>query len=285
MADARIARAKASGVRTSLLSVPGQLGVQASGLEAVGEVMGCIVEHIGFQGYGGCGIYGAVGSSALFGGYAGLASTVTSSNATGYAGFAPYVDALNAGWDGAIGRMLTEAKALGADGVVGVRLDEHALGNQNREFVALGTAVRSVGSFHLTAPFATTLVGQDVAKLVSRGYVPAAIIVAISVAVRHDDYQTRLAAATFGGNVEVPGYTDLVHHVRMDVRHVLERRSATGGADGAILSSPMGLVIHEIEVAENHRDHVAEASLVATTIARYSKVAVGAPSQMTLPLR
>jgi len=285
VANARLARAKASGVRTSLLSVPSQLGVKASGFDTVGEVMGCIVEHIGFQGYGGCGIYGAVGTSALFGGYAGLAATVTSSTASGYTGFAPYVDALNAGWDGAIGRMLTEASALGADGILGVRLDVHDLGNQNREFVALGTAVRSTGSVHLTKPFATTLEGQDVAKLVSRGYVPAGIIVAISVAVRHDDYQTRMAAATFGGNIEVPGYTELVHHVRMDARHVLERRASAIGADGAILSSAMALSIHEIEVAENHRDHVAEASLVATAIVRYADKDMGKPSSMTLPLK
>ena len=42
-------------------------------------------------------------------------------------------------------RMLLECQSLGGDGVVGVRLEQRHLGQGNREFVALGTAVRAAG--------------------------------------------------------------------------------------------------------------------------------------------
>jgi len=38
--------------------VPGAVGVESVGLRPVGEVMGCIVQHIGFAGWRGCGYYG-----------------------------------------------------------------------------------------------------------------------------------------------------------------------------------------------------------------------------------
>ena len=67
-AMARMERGRSSAVRSSLLSVPGHVGVEACGFSVVGEVMGCIVETIGFTGWAGCGYGGyglrAAGSSA-----------------------------------------------------------------------------------------------------------------------------------------------------------------------------------------------------------------------------
>jgi len=57
---ARMERGRSSAVRSSLLSVPGHVGVEACGFSVVGEVMGCIVETIGFTGWAGCG-YGGYG--------------------------------------------------------------------------------------------------------------------------------------------------------------------------------------------------------------------------------
>ena len=42
-AMARMERGRSSAVRSSLLSVPGHVGVEACGFSVVGEVMGCIV--------------------------------------------------------------------------------------------------------------------------------------------------------------------------------------------------------------------------------------------------
>ena len=280
IARARIERAKASSVRTSLLSVAGQLGVDSCGLQPVGEVMGCVVEHIGWQGYGGCGWASGMAPMPQY------ASSTITNRSGGYFGFGPFLDALNAGWDGAIGRMIAETMELGGDGVVDVRLTERHLGEGDREFLAMGTAVRSTKMTHVTRPFTTTLAGQEVAKLISSGYVPVATIVAIAVGIRHDDYVTRQTAMAFAANAEVPGYTDLVHTVRSEVRRELAVRTAQSGAEGAILSSPMRMSIHEIEVAENHRDHVAESSLVATAIAQFAHTPASNSRPLSyLPLR
>ena len=269
-AAARVARARASGVRSSLLAVDAQAGLDATGLVPVGEVMGCLVEHIGWQGYAGCGWYGGMGMGLAAAGYGQGFETIVAGPGSSV-GFAPYVDALNAGWDGAIGRMLAECAALGGDGVVGVRLEERHLGNDNREFVALGTAVRSLAGRHTSRPFATTLDGQDVAKLLHAHWVPAAIVVAIAVGIRHDDYRTRQATFYGAGNVEVPGYTDLVSRVRGEARRVLDRRCASVGADGAILTTPMWLSIHGLEVGEGHTDHAAEAGMAATAVCHFGR--------------
>jgi len=268
-AEARLARARSSGVRSSLLAVAGQVGLDACGFEAVGEVMGCIVQHIGWQGYGGCGWY-----PGIYGWSSG--GTITSGGGRqGWAGFRPLVDALYHGWDTAVGRMLLEARQIGADGVVGLRLTESHLGEGNREFLALGTAVRATSGPHLARPFSTTLAGQDVAKLLHRGWAPAAVLVAVSVSIRHDDYYTRSAARTWSGNVEVPGYTELVQDTRADARNELARRVAMVGAEGAVLAEPVRLEIHEMEVAEGHSDHVGLARILADSIVRWRRDEAG----------
>jgi hypothetical protein len=48
VARARVDRFAGSGLRTSLLTVPGAVGVEAAGLTPIGEVMGCIVERMGW---------------------------------------------------------------------------------------------------------------------------------------------------------------------------------------------------------------------------------------------
>ena len=279
-AAARMARFQADGVRTSLLDVPGMTSVSSVGLPPVGEVMGCMVEHIGWQGFGGCGFYGPVaGWAATWG------STVTSGQGARYAGYRPYVDALYRGYDTAIARMVLEAQAMGADGVVGVRLSVNHLGQDNREFVALGTAVRSPGEVHPPRPFVTDLPGADVAKLLHAGWVPVAIAFGIAVAVRHDDYATQMQARPWGQNTEVSGYTDLVQHVRDDARDTFGRHAARAGADGAIVSS-MALHVWEHEPAEGHRDHVAESTVFGTTLARFHRGRTAPTRSLTvLPLR
>ena len=277
-AAARMARFRADGVRTSLLDVRGAVSVTGVGLPPVGEVMGCMVQHIGWQGFGGCGYYGSG-----FGRWGG--PTVTSGGGARYAGYAPYVDALYRGWDTAIGRMLIEAQAMGADGVVGVRLSQEHLGQDNREFVALGTAGRAEDGRHPARPFVTDLAGADVAKLLHAGWVPVSIAFGIAVAVRHDDYATRSQAGAWSGNTEVAGYTELVQHVRADARAQFAAHAARAGADGAIVSS-IGLHVWEREQGEGHRDHVAESTVSGTTIARFTRGPTAPTRALTvLPLR
>ena len=223
------------------------------------------------------GMPGGIGGPRLPGGIAGPIGygygpgTITSGQGTQFGGFAPYADAIYAGYDTALDRMLTEARTLGADGVVGVKLTVEHLGNGNREFMALGTAVRSLGESHLRSPFTTLLAGQDVAKLLVAGWAPASIVVGLSVAVRHDDYRTRSQAGSWNStNTEVEGYSELVTHTRADARQQLAERIARTGADGAVIDD-MTLQIREMEAGENHRDHVAEAVVIGTAIAKFHR--------------
>ena len=237
---ARMERGRTSPVHSSLLPVPGHVGVESCGFSVVGEVMGCIVETIGFTGWAGCG-YGGFGGyvGGPFGGFAGsggLASTVTSGQG-GWVGYAPYVDALYHGFDTALYRMLLECQSLGGDGVVGVRLDQRHLGQGNREFVALGTAVRAARRPAACSPVLhdARRPGRREADGTAAGCRPP-VVVAISVAIRHDDWATAShATRTYAGNVEVLG----LHRAREPrprrrphrSSHAQGRRSI--GADGA----------------------------------------------------
>jgi uncharacterized protein YbjQ (UPF0145 family) len=273
-AEARMERASAGGPASSLLSIAGQSAIEGCGFSIVGEVMGCIVQHIGFQGYGGCGFYGGyggyggLGTSGGFGFRPGAPFGTGAATAVSLVGFAPYVDALYHGYDTAMIRMLTECRELGGDGVVGVSLTAKHLGEGNREFLAYGTAVRAHSRARPANLFSTMLPGNDVAKLLHGGWAPVAVSIGISLAIRHDDWATLQQARTWAGNTEVSGYTQLVHQVRMDARRQFARRTAAFGAEGAITDA-MQLDIWEIEPGEGHRDHVALSSVMGTAITRF----------------
>ncbi len=277
-AQARMERGRAGGPPASLFGISGQAALEACGYSVVGEVMGCIVQHIGFSGWGGCGYYPmamggpvGMGRQGIGGGWGGnYQAGVRSSSSGGYAGFAPYVDALYNGYDTAVLRMLLECRDLHGDGVVGVRLEQRRLGEDNWEFLAVGTAVRSHGNTRPANLFSTVLPAHDVAKLLHGGWVPAAITIGIALSIRHDDWATLQQSRSWGQNTEVSGYTELVNHVRNDARQQFARRTAAYGADGAIMSA-MNLDIWEIEPTENHRDHVALSFVKGTAICRFHR--------------
>jgi len=87
----------------------------------------------------------------------------------------------------AMSRMEAEADALGADGIVGVRLEIEfkEFGNDLAEFIAVGTAssptTRRTGATTRNKPFTSDLSGQDFWTLIQAGY-----------AARHGDGQLRL---------------------------------------------------------------------------------------------
>jgi len=278
-ARARIARAAADGVRTSLLPTAGAVGLQTAGFEVVGEVLGTTVMQISWTGFGGCGWYPGLGGG-IFG-----PGTVTSGGGSRWAGYRPYVDALKAGRNTALSRLLQEATALGADGVVGVKLTDTVMEGNKREFVALGTAVRSRGSQRPARPFTTDLSGQDVAKLLEAGWVPAGIAYGISVAIRHDDWRTTSQLSYFAGNTEVAGYTELINHVRHDARQEFAALAARIGGDSALLTG-MWQHVWAYEAGENHTDHVAECVITGNAIARFHTTSHPRTSSLTyLPLR
>lgn len=277
VARARVERAAADKVRTSLLSADGLAGLEVAGFDTVGEVLGTTVMQIGWTGWGGCGWQPGYG--APVGGYLGGAG------GPGWAGYEPYAQAIRHGRDTALDRMRQEAAALGADGVVGVRLTEERMDGQKREFMALGTAVRSRGQQRTGKPFTTDLAAQDVAKLLAAGWVPAGLIYGLAIAIRHDDWRTTSSLSYFAGNIEVAGYTQLITHVRDSARRDFTAQVAGLGADAALMSS-FRSTMWKLEVAENHTDHAAESIVIGNAIAKFDTAHLSTPSSLTiLPLR
>jgi uncharacterized protein YbjQ (UPF0145 family) len=82
----------------------------------------------------------------------------------------------------AMKRLEEEADALGADGIVGVRLEVnlHAWGKDVAEFIAIGTAVRHMGGGNFrnaqNKPFQSDLTGQDFWTLLRSGYRPVGFV-------------------------------------------------------------------------------------------------------------
>lgn len=282
-AQARISRASSDGLRSSLLTVEGDAALTSVGLDPVGEVMGCIVSRLGWAGWGGCGVY-----YTKYGGrYAPVVQPPVTSSDNKWAGFAPYVRALYHGYENALHRALLEAQALGADGIVGAHVTRERLGEASNmwEYVARGTAVRARSRQRPANLFSTDFSGADVAKLMHAGWVPVSLMWGISVAVRHDDYATRMAARPWlGQNVEVPGYSELVTYARADARWQFENRVAKYGADAATVTD-MSLHIWEIEPSDGHRDHVAESVIVGNGLAKFHRGdAAPTDSLLVMPL-
>jgi uncharacterized protein YbjQ (UPF0145 family) len=171
----------------------------------------------------------------------------------------------------AIGRMTAECAELGGHGVVGVRLSIGPFPAGGLEFKAIGTAVRAPGAPPLPEPFTSDLSGQDFAKLVMRGWMPAGLVLGISIGARHDDWLTVGQTRWGSGNAEVTGYTELVNDARHDAREQLERDVVQIGGEGVVIATmEMRVRERECPVQEGRRDHIVEATSIGTAIARFA---------------
>jgi uncharacterized protein YbjQ (UPF0145 family) len=83
----------------------------------------------------------------------------------------------------------------------------------------------------------------------------------------------------------VHGYTDLVNATRHDARVQLEKDTARHGADGVVVQS-MDLRVgeHECPVQEGRKDHLVEATVIGTAIARYAKRRISTPPLAVMSL-
>ena len=264
-AAARVSRAAQTHVRSSLLTAPAAAALADIGLEPVGEVMGCIVMHLGWSGWG-CNAYNRWGGINNYG------YLPAQFSGQGGSAYQPYVRAVYNGYEQALRRLLLEAQALGADGAVGIRWTQQRVdGVGNREFVALGTAVRARSRSRPAHLFSTDLTGEEVAKLMLSGWMPVGLSVGVSVGLKHDDYYTRVQANSFQtGNQEVAGYTELVHGVRSDARAQFARRAARQGGDNSIVSR-ITLDTWANESGHEHRDHLAQCFIIGTSLARFGE--------------
>jgi uncharacterized protein YbjQ (UPF0145 family) len=156
--------------------------------------------------------------------------------------------------------------------VVGVRLSRGSFPLGGLEFKAIGTAVRAPGAPPgPQVPFTCDLSGQDFAKLIMTGWVPAGLALGISIGSRHDDRKTTRQTRWRSGNVEVAGWTELVSQARHDARRQLEGDVKRLGADGVVIAAiQMRVRERDCPVTVGRRDHIVEATLIGTAIARFS---------------
>jgi uncharacterized protein YbjQ (UPF0145 family) len=153
--------------------------------------------------------------------------------------FEPLVAAMYQARRTAVDRMTAECAAVGGHGVVGVRLTRGSFFLGGLEFTAVGTAVRAAGVAGAAGPrvpFTSDLSGQDFARLITAGWVPAGLALGIAIRSRHDDRATARQARPWKGNAEVTGWTELVSQSRRDARGQLEQDVSRLGAEGVVLT-------------------------------------------------
>jgi uncharacterized protein YbjQ (UPF0145 family) len=267
-AAARMAEIRRSGTWGSALTADEFAAIRSVGFEPAGQVLGAAVYNIGYSGGFSC-----PGAWAGYGGYMTPYQSVTAvSSSRSLGSFGPMVQTLYQARRTAIGRMMTECSDLGGHGVVGVRLSIGQFPAGGLEFKAIGTAVRAPGAVPLREGFSSDLTGQDFAKLIMAGWVPAGLVLGISIGARHDDWLTINQTRWGSGNTEVHGYTDLMNHTRHDARTQLERDVARIGADGVVVQD-MEVRVREREcpMQEHRRDHIVEATVIGTAIAQFAK--------------
>jgi uncharacterized protein YbjQ (UPF0145 family) len=262
---------------TSALSVPAFATVHGVGFDPVGQVLGSCVYQLGWA-YSSCGYWGyGTGYGGGYGGFGGFGGAgAAPASALSVVDVGTRKRALRDATGRALSRLAAEAGGLGADGVVDVTLTWTPFEGMRGtvEVQAIGTAVRGRGSnlTHLGSPFLSDLSGQDVSVLLRSGYAPTGVAVGIAVCVRHDDYWTRMSSSAWAGNQEIPGVTDLITTTRHRARESAAHDVASLGGTALVVKA-MSLRTWEQEPGEGHRDHLAEASVVGTSV-----VAIGTPA-------
>ena len=263
MAAARMAGLRSSGTWGSALTAGEFAAIRSVGFEPVGQVFGAAVYSAGpASGYS---CPAAPGSSGV-----GPAAQVSGRGGPG--SFGPLVQTMDLARHTAVGRMITECAGLGGHGVVGVRLSRGSFPLGGPQFTALGTAVRAPGAVHgPPVPFTCEVSGQDFAKLMMTGWVPAGLVLGISIGSRHDDRPTARQARWGPRNTEVAGWTELVSQSRHDARRQLESDVRRLGADGVVIATmQMRVRERDCPAAAGRRDHIVEATLIGTAVARFS---------------
>ncbi len=196
---------------TSDLSVNEFLLVREAGFEPVGLVMGSSIYHIGFQ----------------------LASWGKNMEMD------KLTQALYHCRELAMTRMEEEAEALGADGVVGVRLEVnlHAWGSDIVEFLAIGTGVVHRDGQNWRGannkPFTSDLNGQDFWTLLRAGYRPLGFVMGNCVYhIAHQGLIQWLSTST--RNIELPNYTQALYDARELAMERMQAEAQELGAGGIV---------------------------------------------------
>ena len=177
----------------------------------------------------------------------------------------------------AMTRMEEEADSLGADGVVGVRLDigRYEWGEHMAEFIAIGTAIKHrEGKLHRAPngrPFTSDLNGQDFWTLMRAGHRPVGMVMGSCVYhVAHRGFLQSMKQA--GQNVELVNFTQALYDARELAMARMQTEAEQLEAEGIV-----GVQLQE----RNHGwgSHVIEFFAVGTAIVPTGEAnALGSPT-------
>jgi uncharacterized protein YbjQ (UPF0145 family) len=259
-AGVRLERLGTGKVWGSLLSAREFAAVSGAGFDPVGQVLGAAVVHPG-----------SVSRTGLCSGSVSHLPWTDLASVTG----GPFSALLQNAYEVrrlALSRAVEECQALGGDGIVGVTLKIRPFPAGGTEFTILGTAVRARTVIRPGAPFTSHLSGQEFARLLQAGWVPAALVFGISLGARHDDPRSRSQRRWIARNGEVSSYTALVKDTRRDARRQLEQAVAAHGGNGVVVDE-MTLHIDERECPafEGRHDHIAEVTILGTSIVSFDR--------------
>ena len=239
---------------TSDLSVNEFLLVREAGFRPLGLVLGSSIYHVGFQ----------------FGRWSKNQELDVLSNAMYHAR------------ELAMTRMETEADVLGADGIVGVRLEIEfkEFGNDLAEFIAVGTAVKAdePGQWrnNQNKPFTSDLSGQDFWTLIQAGYAPLGMVMGSCVYhIAHQRFWQ--AVGNIGQNVEVPQYTEALYDARELAMSRMQAEAENLHAEGIVGVQLLSLPHH-------WGGHTTEFFAIGTAIKPLRSDHTIAKPQLVLPL-
>jgi uncharacterized protein YbjQ (UPF0145 family) len=307
-AEARLAGIRASGTWGSALTSGEFAAIRSVGFEPVGQVFGAAVFGVAYGvGYS-CPKTLASSAEAVQ-----VAPSDQQAERDGHGPgrdeegpLGPLVRAMDQARLTAVERLTAECAELGGDGVVGLRLSRGSFLLGGQQFTAVGTAVRARGAesaaFSATlrapgaargaetvtatgaargepAPFTSDLSGQDFAKLIMAGWVPAGLTLGVAIGACHDDWQTTRQTRRWSGNREVAGWTDVVNQSRRDARDRLGRDIQRLGAEGAVIARmQLRVTVRDCPAQPGRRDHIVEASILGTAVARFARSDQGPPA-------
>jgi len=254
----RVERQRESGTWSSDLTVCELAAIRSAGFSPAGQVIGSSVHHVAWRSTG-----------------------VSLHGPTPVVELPDHSRALYSARRMALGRMREEARRLGADGVVAVRLvlRRFEQAPDALEITALGTAIRRWAR-PLASPFLSTVDGQGFAKLLRAGLVPRAVVLGLSTVHVHTDEPTELLMR--GSSVEIPLFGAAVERARSLAMARLARDAENAHADGCVGSdvaldvwrTPCGL--------DRERDHLLQFTAVATAVARFAPPSRDVPDAVVI---
>jgi uncharacterized protein YbjQ (UPF0145 family) len=244
---------------TSDLSVNEFLLVREAGFRPLGLVLGSSIYHVGFQ----------------MGRWSSNQELTTLSQAMYHAR------------ELAMTRMEAEADQLGADGIVGVRLEIEfkEFGSDLAEFIAVGTAVSAdepqtpdgqSWRNNRDQPFTSDLSGQDFWTLIQAGYAPLGMVMGTCVYhVAHQRFWQ--AMGNIGQNVELPQFTEALYDARELAMSRMQAEAEQLAAEGIV-------GVQLLSLGHRWGGHTTEFFAIGTAVRPLRADHVIAKPQLVLPL-